>query len=154
MSSRVHWCVLPRGNLSTPWYVHDGSQVCMHGWCSEQYFHALFPPLLLFHLSLSPSPFVFPLSSLSPPSVSPSFRPLVLLSLATPPLFFSHSSSLSVIPSCAHCLTDFISPCGECYNGICDYASEECVCAPLTEGERCDSSTSESCSCDNSLRTA
>ena len=99
---------------------------------------------------------VLPLLSVLPLSLPPlsfflSLFPLLTLSLLSIP---SLSSSVSVTPSCAHCLTDFISPCGECYNGICDYASQECVCAPLTEGERCDSSTSESCSCDNSLRTA
>ena len=69
------------------------------------------------------------------------------------PLFFSplsHPPSPSLLHSLSHtltpvhtCPTDLVYPCGECYNGTCDYASATCVCHPLYEGERCDSLTSE-----------
>ena len=59
----------------------------------------------------------------------------LLFPLALPP-----HPTLPPVPTC---LTDLAYPCGECYNGICDYALESCVCHPLYEGERCDRLTSE-----------
>ena len=74
------------------------------------------------------------LSPLSSPS--PSFSPPYLI--PPPPLFYTPSLLHSLTP--VHtCPTDLAYPCGECYNGTCDYASATCVCHPLYEGERCDS---------------
>ena len=89
--------------------------------------YSLPPPLTPL---LSPSPLFSPL----PHPLSP-LSSLIPLPLTLPP----HPT----LPPVHTCPTDLAYPCGECYNGTCDYASATCVCHPLYEGERCDRLTSE-----------